>query len=74
MFRRYGLWMSRPLDGTDWRILSELQDDGRLSFNQLGRKVNLSAPAVADRVRRLEDAGVIAGTRPGSTPLVRASR
>ena len=61
MFRRYGLQMSRPLDGTDWRILSELQEDGRLSFNQLGRKVNLSAPAVADRVRRLEDMGVIAG-------------
>ena len=61
MFRRYGLQMSRPLDGTDWRILSELQDDGRLSFNQLGRKVNLSAPAVADRVRRLEELGVIAG-------------
>lgn len=55
--------MSRPLDGTDWRILSALQEDGRLSFNQLGRKVNLSAPAVAERVRRLEEAGVIAGYR-----------
>ena len=42
--------MSRPLDGTDWRILSELQDDGRLSFNQLGRKVNLSPPAVWTKV------------------------
>lgn len=60
-FRRYGFRMSRPLDGTDWRILSELQQDGRLSFNQLGRKVNLSAPATADRVRRLEETGVIAG-------------
>jgi Lrp/AsnC family leucine-responsive transcriptional regulator len=60
-FRRYGLQMSRPLDGTDWRIVSALQEDGRLSFNQLGRKVNLSAPAVAERVRRLEESGVIAG-------------
>ncbi|MFV2194800.1 Lrp/AsnC family transcriptional regulator [Nocardiopsis sp. LOL_012] len=50
-----------PLDGVDLRILSELQADGRLSFNALSRKVNLSAPAVADRVRRLTDRGVISG-------------
>ncbi|WP_028649004.1 Lrp/AsnC family transcriptional regulator [Nocardiopsis sp. CNT312] len=50
-----------PLDSVDLRILSELQADGRLSFNALSRKVNLSAPAVADRVRRLTDRGVISG-------------
>ena len=49
------------MDRVDWRILAELQDDGRLSFNELSRRVNLSAPAVADRVRRLQDSGVIAG-------------
>ncbi len=49
------------IDSTDWRILEELQRDGRLSFNQLARRVNLSAPAVAERVRRLEERGVIAG-------------
>ena len=43
----------RPLDGLDWRILDELQADGRLSFKELGRRINLSAPAVAERVRRL---------------------
>jgi Lrp/AsnC family leucine-responsive transcriptional regulator len=53
--------MSRPLDQTDWRILAELQRDGRLSYNQLGRLVNMSSPAVAERVRRLEESGVIAG-------------
>jgi Lrp/AsnC family leucine-responsive transcriptional regulator len=53
--------MDRALDSTDWLILGELQRDGRLSFNQLGRRVNLSAPAVAERVRRLEEAGVITG-------------
>ena len=53
--------MNRDLDPTDWRIIAELQEDGRLSYNQLARRVNLSAPAVADRVRRLEEAGVIAG-------------
>jgi Lrp/AsnC family transcriptional regulator, leucine-responsive regulatory protein len=51
----------RELDDTDWLILKELQADGRLSYNELGRRVNLSSPAVAERVRRLEDSGVIAG-------------
>ena len=51
------------MDSTDWRILEELQNDGRLSYNQLGRRVNLSSPAVAERVRRLEESGVIAGYR-----------
>ncbi|WP_052669435.1 AsnC family transcriptional regulator [Nitriliruptor alkaliphilus] len=49
------------MDSTDWRILEELQADARLSYNQLSRRVNLSAPAVAERVRRLEAARVITG-------------
>jgi Lrp/AsnC family transcriptional regulator, leucine-responsive regulatory protein len=53
--------MSRPLDQTDWRIIAELQRDGRLSYNQLGRLANMSSPAVAERVRRLEESGVITG-------------
>jgi Lrp/AsnC family leucine-responsive transcriptional regulator len=51
----------RDLDDLDWRILDELQSDGRLSFKELGRRVNLSLPAVAERVRRLEEGGVITG-------------
>jgi Lrp/AsnC family transcriptional regulator, leucine-responsive regulatory protein len=51
----------RSLDATDWRLLDELQADGRLSYNELGRRVSLSPPAVAERVRRLEDLGVIVG-------------
>ena len=51
----------RLLDETAWSILRELQRDGRLSFPELGRRVGLSTPAVAERVRRLEDAGVIIG-------------
>jgi Lrp/AsnC family transcriptional regulator, leucine-responsive regulatory protein len=58
---RDGLGMNKPLDQLDWRIIAELQSDGRLSYNQLGRRVNLSAPSVAERVRRLEESGVIAG-------------
>ena len=49
------------LDGVDWQILAELQADARLSFNELSRRIHLSGPAVAERVRRLEDAGVITG-------------
>ena len=51
------------LDDTDWRLLAELQADGRQSFNALSRRVHLSPPAVAERVRRLESAGVITGYR-----------
>lgn len=49
------------IDELDWRLLAELQADARLSFNELARRVHLSPPAVAERVRRLERAGVISG-------------
>lgn len=49
------------IDDIDWRILDELQRDGRISYTELGRRVALTAPAVAERVRRLEEAGVIKG-------------
>jgi len=52
---------NRLLDPTSWHILSLLQEDARLSYNELGRRVGLTPPAVAERVRRMEDAGVIAG-------------
>lgn len=56
-----GFQTERPLDSTDWQLLRELQRDARLSYNELGRRVGLSAPAAAERVRRLESAGVITG-------------
>jgi Lrp/AsnC family leucine-responsive transcriptional regulator len=49
------------MDTVDWRILAELQADARLSQNEISRRVNLSAPAVAERIRRLTDAGVVQG-------------
>jgi Lrp/AsnC family leucine-responsive transcriptional regulator len=49
------------LDATDWRILKELQEDARLSHAELGRMVHLSRPAVAERMKRLEGLGIIAG-------------
>jgi Lrp/AsnC family leucine-responsive transcriptional regulator len=48
-------------DPTNGRILEELQRDGRVTFAELGRRVGLSPPAVAERVQRLEEAGVITG-------------
>jgi Lrp/AsnC family leucine-responsive transcriptional regulator len=50
-------------DETDRRIIGELAADGRASFAELGRRVNLSPPAVAERVQRLERRGVITGYR-----------
>ncbi|MER6396421.1 MULTISPECIES: Lrp/AsnC family transcriptional regulator [unclassified Kitasatospora] len=49
------------MDAVDRRLLAELQADARLSYNELSRRVSLSAPAVAERVRRLEAEGVISG-------------
>lgn len=55
--------ITETLDGYDARILAELQADARISMAELGRRVHLSAPAVAERVRKLESAGVITGYR-----------
>ena len=51
------------LDDTSWQILQALQDDARLSFAELGRRVGLSPPAVAERVHKIEEAGIITGYR-----------
>ena len=49
------------LDDVNRRLIAELQADGRLSLAELGRRVRLSPPAVAERVERLRREGVIAG-------------
>ncbi|MEM8638129.1 MAG: Lrp/AsnC family transcriptional regulator [Cyanobacteria bacterium P01_G01_bin.54] len=49
------------LDPTDWQILTALQADARQSFTALGQQVGLSAPAVTERVRKLEATGIIKG-------------
>jgi Lrp/AsnC family transcriptional regulator, leucine-responsive regulatory protein len=51
------------LDRTDWILLAELQRDGRASYADLAREAAMSPSAVAERVRRLEESGVIAGYR-----------
>jgi Lrp/AsnC family transcriptional regulator, leucine-responsive regulatory protein len=51
----------RLLDATGWELLAALQENARASYAELGRSVGLTPPAVADRIRRLEAAGVITG-------------
>ncbi|MCX5613317.1 MULTISPECIES: Lrp/AsnC family transcriptional regulator [unclassified Streptomyces] len=60
--------MTESLDVTDWAILTEVQRDGRIPFTELARRVNLSASATKERVRRLEEAGVITGYRAEVNP------
>ncbi|MBT3070547.1 Lrp/AsnC family transcriptional regulator [Rhodomicrobium sp. Az07] len=49
------------LDATDWKILAELQRDGRITNVELAARVGLSAPPCLRRVRELERTGIIAG-------------
>jgi Lrp/AsnC family leucine-responsive transcriptional regulator len=53
--------IERLLDRTGLNILRALQKNARLSFSELGRQVALSSPAVAERVRKMEAAGIISG-------------
>lgn len=54
---------SRPLDEVNLRLLAELSANPRLTRSELARRIGLSAPAVTERVQRLERAGVITGYR-----------
>lgn len=49
------------LDATDRAILAALQQDGRIALSELGRRIGLSQPAMSERVRRLEERGIITG-------------
>ena len=49
------------IDTIDWKILKELQENARITFAELGRRVGLTTPAVIERVRKLEDAKIITG-------------
>jgi Lrp/AsnC family transcriptional regulator, leucine-responsive regulatory protein len=54
---------NKEIDAVNRRILEELQQDPRVSMSELGRRIGMSSPAVTERVRRLEEAGVIRGYR-----------
>lgn len=51
--------MNFKLDDKDWKILSALQNDARVSMSEIGRKTGLSSPSVGNRVSKMEDEGVI---------------
>lgn len=53
--------IERLLDETGWQLLTALQEQARLSYSELGQRVGLSAQAVSERIRKLEDAGIITG-------------
>lgn len=55
--------LKADLDAIDWKILRELQDNGRMTNVELSRRVGISAPPCLRRVKRLEEAGVIRGYR-----------
>lgn len=55
------LEIEKLLDETGWRLLEQLQQNARLSYTELGQRVGLSLPAVAERIRRMEEAGIITG-------------
>jgi Lrp/AsnC family leucine-responsive transcriptional regulator len=57
------------MDAVDREILSALVENARLSYRELGERVSLSANATAERVRRLQDTGVIAGFRAVVDPV-----
>jgi Lrp/AsnC family transcriptional regulator, leucine-responsive regulatory protein len=56
-------------DSVNVRILDELQHNPRLSMKELGRRVGMSSPAITERVRRLEESGVIQGYRLDVNPV-----
>ena len=51
------------LDPTDIAMIEILQGDGRISVSELGRRVGLSQPAASERLKRLEERGIISGYR-----------
>ena len=53
----------KELDPTDLSMIEILQQDGRISVSELGRRVGLSQPAASERLKRLEERGVISGYR-----------
>ena len=60
--------MNQKIDNFDQKILQLLQQDARISHAEVGRRVHLSQPAVSERIKRLEAAGVIRGYRADINP------
>ncbi|SBT16116.1 HTH-type transcriptional regulator LrpC [Marinomonas gallaica] len=53
--------MGIDMDRINWKLLKALESNGRLGYSELAKLVHLSAPAVAERIKKLEEQGVITG-------------
>lgn len=53
--------MNLELDAHDRKILALLQENARYSYSEIGRRIHLTSPAVAERIKRLEESGIIQG-------------
>ncbi len=54
---------NKNLDELNWKIIGELQADARITIVELGKRIGLSAPAVSERIKKLEEEGYITGYR-----------
>ncbi len=57
------------LDSINWKILKHLQENARVSNSEIGRQVGISSPAVSERIKKMEDAGVIHSYRTVISPF-----
>lgn len=57
------------LDSLHWKILQNLQENARLTNAEIGRRVGISSPAVSERIKKMEDAGVITGFKTIISPF-----
>ncbi|WP_027138843.1 Lrp/AsnC family transcriptional regulator [Gaetbulibacter saemankumensis] len=57
------------IDTLNWKILKCLQDNARQSNAEIGRQVGISSPAVSERIKKMEDAGIIVGYKTVVSPL-----
>jgi len=53
--------LNNKIDDLNWHILRLLQENSRLSLSNIGREVGLTPPAVAERVKKMEDLGILEG-------------
>lgn len=56
------------IDSTNWKILQCLQQNARMSNAEIGRRVGITSPAVAERIRKMEDANILTGYRAEVSP------
>src|SRR5699024_5147342 len=61
--------LNMKVDDLSWRILDCLQENARMSNAEIGRRIGISSTAVADRIRKMEDLGIIQGYKSIISPI-----